>query len=131
MRNVVRLSAETGRPTAESLTAARDDARRERLLDMELRLRPYRFACFAILAIGLAAFSSELGWWWTIPLTAGLAGLFGGHRISCQHTPPELLGASRARDPRPPLSQHGHPPPGVANPDPRLAILSTGLAHPR
>ncbi len=74
MRNVVRLSAETGRPTAESLTAARDDARRERLLDMELRLRPYRFACFAILAIGLAAFSSELGWWWTIPLTAGLAG---------------------------------------------------------
>jgi diguanylate cyclase (GGDEF)-like protein len=58
----------------ESLTAARDEARRERLLDMELRLRPYRFACFAILALGLAAFSSELGWWWTIPLTAGLAG---------------------------------------------------------
>jgi diguanylate cyclase (GGDEF)-like protein len=41
---------------------------------MEIRLRPYRFACFAILAVGLAAFSSELGWWWTIPLTAGLAG---------------------------------------------------------
>lgn len=58
----------------ESLTAARDEARRERLLDMEVRLRPYRFACFAILAIGLAAFSSELGWWWAIPLTVGLAG---------------------------------------------------------
>jgi len=41
---------------------------------MEVRLRPYRFACFAILAIGLAAFSPELGWWWTIPLAAGLAG---------------------------------------------------------
>jgi diguanylate cyclase (GGDEF)-like protein len=70
----VRLSANTHRPTAESLTAARDAARRERLLDMEVRLRPYRFACFAILAIGLVVFSSELGWWWTIPLTAGLAG---------------------------------------------------------
>jgi diguanylate cyclase (GGDEF)-like protein len=56
------------------LTAARDHARRERLLDMEVRLRPYRFACFAILAVGLAAFSSELGWWWTIPLAAGLGG---------------------------------------------------------
>lgn len=54
--------------------ATRNAARRERLLDMEVRLRPYRFACFAILAVGLIAFSSELGWWWTIPLTVGLAG---------------------------------------------------------
>jgi diguanylate cyclase (GGDEF)-like protein len=60
--------------TKESLVAIRDDARRERLIDMELRLRPYRFACFAILAAGLAAFSSELGWWWTVPLAVGLAG---------------------------------------------------------
>jgi diguanylate cyclase (GGDEF)-like protein len=66
--------ADTNRPAVEPLTAARDDARRERLFDMEVRLRPYRFACFAILALGLAAFSSELGWWWTIPLAAGLAG---------------------------------------------------------
>jgi diguanylate cyclase (GGDEF)-like protein len=61
-------------PPKESLVAIRDDARRERLIDMELRLRPYRLVCFAILAIGLAAFSSELGWWWTIPLGVGLAG---------------------------------------------------------
>jgi len=58
----------------ESLAAIRDDARRERLIDMELRLRPYRFACFAILAVALLAFSSELGWWWTAPLVVGLAG---------------------------------------------------------
>jgi diguanylate cyclase (GGDEF)-like protein len=58
----------------ESLVAVRNDARRERLLDMEIRLRPYRFACFAILAAALAAFSSELGWWWLVPLAAGLAG---------------------------------------------------------
>jgi diguanylate cyclase (GGDEF)-like protein len=71
-----RLSAEAtaSDPPKESLVAIRDEARRERLIDMELRLRPYRFACFAILAVGLAAFSSELGWWWTVPLGVGLAG---------------------------------------------------------
>lgn len=71
-----RLSADAvaSDPSKESLAAIRDDARRERLIDMELRLRPYRFACFAILAVGLAAFSSELGWWWIVPLAAGLAG---------------------------------------------------------
>jgi diguanylate cyclase (GGDEF)-like protein len=58
----------------ESLVAVREEARRERLLDMEIRLRPYRFACFAILAAVLVAFSSELGWWWVVPLAAGLAG---------------------------------------------------------
>jgi diguanylate cyclase (GGDEF)-like protein len=68
------FAADAPAPPRESLTAARDEARRERLLDMEIRLRPYRFACFGILAVGLIAFSSELGWWWTIPLTVGLAG---------------------------------------------------------
>jgi diguanylate cyclase (GGDEF)-like protein len=61
-------------PPKESLVAIRDDARRERLIDMEIRLRPYRFACFAILAVELVGFSSQLGWWWTIPLAVGLAG---------------------------------------------------------
>lgn len=54
--------------------AARDDARRERLLDMEIRLRPYRFACFAILGLALASVGSEIGWWWVVPLLAGLGG---------------------------------------------------------
>jgi diguanylate cyclase (GGDEF)-like protein len=70
----VRLRKDTPRPSGDSLAAIRDDARRERLLDMEVRLRPYRFACFAILAVGLAGFSSQLGWWWIVPLAAGLAG---------------------------------------------------------
>jgi diguanylate cyclase (GGDEF)-like protein len=68
------LSADTQRPTAASLAAIRDDARRERLLDMEVRLRPYRFGCFAILAIALTAVGGEIGWWWIAPLLAGLAG---------------------------------------------------------
>jgi diguanylate cyclase (GGDEF)-like protein len=61
-------------PPQESLIKIRADARRERLLDMELRLRPYRLACFVILAAVLAANSSEIGWWWALPLAAGLAG---------------------------------------------------------
>jgi diguanylate cyclase (GGDEF)-like protein len=56
------------------LIAARDLARRERLLDMEMRLRPYRFACFAILALALASVGAEIGWWWIAPLLAGLGG---------------------------------------------------------
>ncbi len=61
-------------PAKESLVAARDEARRERLLDMELRLRPYRFACFAILALALASAGAEIGWWWVAPLLVGLGG---------------------------------------------------------
>jgi diguanylate cyclase (GGDEF)-like protein len=70
----MRLTSNPAPAPAASLTASRAGARRERLIDMELRLRPYRFACFAILALGLAAFSSDLGWWWLAPLAAGLAG---------------------------------------------------------
>jgi diguanylate cyclase (GGDEF)-like protein len=76
MRFGMEFSAKTNRPTADSLLAIRDDARRERLLDMEVRLRPYRFACFAILALALALTSvgAEIGWWWIAPLLAGLGG---------------------------------------------------------
>ncbi len=41
---------------------------------MEMRLRPYRFACFAILALALASAGAEVGWWWVVPLLAGLGG---------------------------------------------------------
>jgi len=50
------------------------DARRERLLDMQRRLRPYRTGCFAILAVALVAASSEQGWWWMVPLGVAFAG---------------------------------------------------------
>lgn len=70
----MRLRTDTHPPTAESLASIRDHARRERLLDMELRLRPYRFACFAILALALTSVGSEIGWWWMAPLLVGLGG---------------------------------------------------------
>jgi diguanylate cyclase (GGDEF)-like protein len=58
----------------DSLAEIRDAARRERLLDMEQRLRRYRSMCFAILAIGLVALAPELGWWWLAPLLTCFAG---------------------------------------------------------
>ena len=61
-------------PHSESLAAIRDDARRERLLDMEQRLRRYRAACFAILALALVSVSPQVGWWWVAPLGVAVAG---------------------------------------------------------
>jgi diguanylate cyclase (GGDEF)-like protein len=58
----------------ESLLAIRQEVRRERLLDMERRMRPYRTACFAILAVALASVAPEIGWGWLLPLAAGLGG---------------------------------------------------------
>jgi diguanylate cyclase (GGDEF)-like protein len=60
--------------SVETLAAIREDARRERLLDMEQRVRRYRTACFAILAIALASVGPEVGWWWMLPLAAGFLG---------------------------------------------------------
>lgn len=62
------------RQHSESLATARADARRERLLDMQRRLRPYRTGCFAILAVALVAASAEQGWWWMVPLGVAFAG---------------------------------------------------------
>ncbi|HEU4393358.1 MAG TPA: GGDEF domain-containing protein [Solirubrobacterales bacterium] len=63
------------RPAPETLVSIHEEARRERLLDMETRVRRYRTACFAILALSIAlGDSSDVGWWWVAPLAAGLAG---------------------------------------------------------
>jgi diguanylate cyclase (GGDEF)-like protein len=60
--------------SVETLAAIREDARKERLLDMEQRVRRYRTACFAILAIALASVGPEVGWWWMVPLAVGFLG---------------------------------------------------------
>jgi diguanylate cyclase (GGDEF)-like protein len=56
------------------MAAVRQEARRERLLDMEQRVRRYRAACFAILALALASAGPSVGWLWLAPLAAGFAG---------------------------------------------------------
>lgn len=59
----------------ETLVSIHEEARRERLLDMETRVRRYRTACFAILALSIAlGGSSDVGWWWVVPLGLGFAG---------------------------------------------------------
>jgi diguanylate cyclase (GGDEF)-like protein len=60
--------------SVESLSHIRAEARRERLLDMEERVRPYRTACFAILALALASVGPQVGWWWVAPLAVGFLG---------------------------------------------------------
>jgi len=60
---------------AETLVSIHEEARRERLLDMEDRVRRYRLACFGILALALAvAGGDEVGYWWIPLLGGGLAG---------------------------------------------------------
>jgi diguanylate cyclase (GGDEF)-like protein len=61
-------------PRPELLAAARKEVRRERLLDMEQRVRRYRAACFVILALALASAGPQIGWLWLAPLAAGFAG---------------------------------------------------------
>jgi diguanylate cyclase (GGDEF)-like protein len=78
----------------DSLAEMRDDARRERLLDMQVRLRPYRIACFAILALALASASSEVGWWWVVPLSAGFAGFMVADRFMRNSSHPGLWAAT-------------------------------------
>jgi diguanylate cyclase (GGDEF)-like protein len=64
--------------TAEPLASIRAEARRERLLDMEQRVRRYRAACFVILALALASVGPQVGWAWLAPLALG----FGGFAVA-------------------------------------------------
>lgn len=61
-------------PHKESLAAIREEARRERLLDMERRMRRYRTACFVILAVALVSVAPQIGWGWLAPLAVGFCG---------------------------------------------------------
>jgi diguanylate cyclase (GGDEF)-like protein len=61
------------RKSAQSSWLCRDDFDRERMLDMEERVRPVRRRTFAILAISIAVISPWLGWWpllFLIPVSA-------------------------------------------------------------
>jgi diguanylate cyclase (GGDEF)-like protein len=77
----------------DTLVSIHEEARRERLLDMEERLRRYRFACFAILALALAiggGSSLGYGYWWIAPLAAGLAGFAVADRYMRHSVRPAL-----------------------------------------
>jgi diguanylate cyclase (GGDEF)-like protein len=65
----------------ESLAAIRDEARRDRLLDMEQRIGRYRIACFAILAAALVAVAPQVGWGWLLPLGVAFCGFIVAGRF--------------------------------------------------
>jgi diguanylate cyclase (GGDEF)-like protein len=66
----------------ETLVSIHEEARRERLLDMERRVGRYRLACFAILALALVAGGgSSVGFWWIPLLGVGLAGFWVADRF--------------------------------------------------
>jgi diguanylate cyclase (GGDEF)-like protein len=71
----------SGQGSAESLAGIRKEARRERLLDMEQRVRRYRTACFVILALALASAGPEVGWLWLAPLAIGFGGFVVADRF--------------------------------------------------
>jgi diguanylate cyclase (GGDEF)-like protein len=48
---------------------------------MEMRVRRYRSACFAILAVALATIGPEVGWWWILPLSVGFCGFVVADRF--------------------------------------------------
>jgi diguanylate cyclase (GGDEF)-like protein len=74
-----------------TLVSIHSEARRERLLDMEERLRRYRFACFAILAVALAVGGeSSVGYWWVALLGLGLLGFAVADRFMRQSDHPAL-----------------------------------------
>jgi len=66
------------------------EARRDRLLDMERRVRRYRAACFGILALVLTALGPEIGWWWIAPLGVGFAGFVVADRFMRDSTHPAI-----------------------------------------
>ena len=74
----------------ESLTAIHKEARRERLLDMERRVRRYRAACFAILAVALVSAGPKVGWGWIVPLVLGLCGFAVADRFMRESKRPQL-----------------------------------------
>ena len=88
---VARTGRRQRRAAAETLVSIHEEARRERLLDMETRVRRYRTACFAILAVAIAAGgSSEVGWWWVLLLAAGAAGFAVADRFMRNSERPAL-----------------------------------------
>src|SRR3954451_17020654 len=75
----------------DTLVSIHEEARRERLLDMEERVRRYRFACFGILALALGVGGgSSLGYSWIPLLALGLVGFAIADRFMRSSAHPAL-----------------------------------------
>jgi diguanylate cyclase (GGDEF)-like protein len=77
--------------SGDTLVSIHEEARRERLLDMEERVRRYRLACFGILALALAVGGGRsIGYWWIALLGLGLAGFAVADRFMRSSARPAL-----------------------------------------
>lgn len=75
----------------DTLVSIHEEARRERLLDMERRVRRYRTACFGILALALLLSGGRsLGYWWIALLALGLGGFAVADRFMRKSLRPAL-----------------------------------------
>ena len=63
--------------------------RRERLLDIDGRIRPYRTAAFVVLGLALLASGPWEGYWWFIPLAGALLAFKVGDRMEKRSARPE------------------------------------------
>jgi diguanylate cyclase (GGDEF)-like protein len=72
-----------------------DATERERVLDMQLRLRPLRTITFAVIALALTVSGPWMGWWMLAPLSAaGLAVLFADRGLERSRRPEFRLAAA-------------------------------------
>ncbi|CAN5415663.1 hypothetical protein BH10ACT11_BH10ACT11_09700 [soil metagenome] len=77
-----------------------EQLRRERLLDIEQRIAPFRRAAFGVLAVGLVLSGPTLGWWWLIPLAmATLAFALADRRLVRSERPELWVAAGWAVSP--------------------------------
>jgi|SRR5215203_8525 len=77
--------------SGDTLVSIHEEARRERLLDMERRVRRYRLACFGILALALAVGGGDsLGYGWIPLLALALLGFSVADRFMRNSSRPAL-----------------------------------------
>jgi diguanylate cyclase (GGDEF)-like protein len=68
-----------------------DDAARERMLDMDARVRPYRQRTFAILGLAILSSAWWTGWWPLLFIVPGAAFFAGADRLLPRVNRPELV----------------------------------------
>jgi diguanylate cyclase (GGDEF)-like protein len=84
-------SQELERPASKASWLCRDDADRERMIDMEDRLRPCRQRAFAILAVAIASVGPWVGWWPLLFLIPALVFFAAASQLLSRVARPELV----------------------------------------
>ena len=84
----------TAMEPAQQSWLCRDDGGRDRLLDMERRIRPQRAATFGVLALALVTSGPWLGWWPLAPMALAIACFAAASRAVDRADRPEYVAAA-------------------------------------